>query len=1266
MPEASDNPSPLLDFLYPRRTHPLLRRQSLPSLPLRPRATWPACAVSQKRDGSNEASNRPIDKVPKLHAQEVANEETPRHFDHTQWERSGSPVSPKTSYTLEEDDPQPDRRKRQRAAQETETLLDVARSKTKHIDSRLNHNSIADQAAVASRGRSQQPLVDVELENELRQHLKAQIAAEEALEEPEEKSGTSYQLEALQSMVWEELDDREPQAQLTTRVAKSPGSAVSGGELPADDEPRKVGENTPVVETGTTVKRTSRFSAPQEKPGLAPKDTHQPGLTGELQRETVPAPLTEAKKPTTIYEMLEDVEGGHFHDVHDAHARLNDKERDRLRVPVLTYLAKSRSIVEAARVKTLFNSIPVERWTNEMLSAVVLVFLRTNEQTRAFDAFRTGIKDRGLTGGLEYLLIDSVNKHQWHTALDAWLLYCKDLAQRHPNKEPDLELLKPFGSLNSLGGLYFLFERYLSAAERRVERFMDAKPLSKKALYDFRRMFAKAALESYCPPKQAGVILDWWHDQHFYNHYIWGMVARWHKKEVSSDTVRELIPIYKTFRGMYEREGIKISESILSCVFAACYPHHAQTLEQLHDDWVRMHGGLDGWGYKKFMKFYAWRGDAERVKELWAKYVEKYPEDSKRPESFSSIVNAYAQCGNMQGAEAEVARMKNQFGIKPDASIMNALLKAHMRKGNYEETLACFGRSLQTFTPNSFMYAHMMAMAAKKGDLDQAIEFFNDAQDRGVTITKEMVLALVVAYCGNGRLPAAEELTKRLADEGVTSTAIWNQIVLQHGKSGRLSRCYEVLDEMKERNIEWDQDTLDNLLQSLTQIKQIRPAYQVLKRAIEEQHTIVRPEHYTSVMMGAARTSDMNTGDAVYELLTKNGIPIPFNALVGYTSLMLDRKPNAQRTSSLPREMVDSLRRYLGSVDKLDLTKRRQQTRMISWCIELLIDYRDFDAIEEVVSIYTQLFPEYKDGHLPPDIIAALMQGYHRDGNHEQVIALWNDSWPRLRRSRVKQGDDEGIYPAHEYDVDRLVFRLADSYRATGTSNGLAAAVEEIHKAGFKLTSHTWDRVIATLAITGNWKTGVHWMETMLMKHWSGWKRKLTLQERRMRANPRFLRPQRLTLLALREGWIAERQLAAWSAPIARSLVQLDIDYPRTVNAFRDALEPMAPGGPWILSTDITMEQLIKPLPLKELKMMDRELSKYLEDEEKVLDREKSPFRVMMEKEDRLRSLDWREMTRLKGLLDRVLGHTRRGLEEGGEKSAHGEKLVEGQELASG
>ena len=56
--------------------------------------------------------------------------------------------------------------------------------------------------------------------------------------------------------------------------------------------------------------------------------------------------------------------------------------------------------------------------------------------------------------------------------------------------------------------------------------------------------------------------------------------------------------------------------------------------------------------------------------------------------------------------------------------------------------------------PDSYTYAHVMAMCAKRGDLETTLEFFTRSQQSNIPVTKEMGLALVVAYCQNGLLAA--------------------------------------------------------------------------------------------------------------------------------------------------------------------------------------------------------------------------------------------------------------------------------------------------------------------------------------------------------------------------------------------------------------------------------------------------------------------------------------------------------------------------------
>ncbi|KAF4126578.1 pentatricopeptide repeat-containing protein PET309 [Geosmithia morbida] len=945
----------------------------------------------------------------------------------------------------------------------------------------------------------------------------------------------------------------------------------------------------------------------------------------------------------TLSELLADEEGRLFHDVWDIYCRLSPAERSAMQPLVVQYLSRSQSVVETGRALSLFRQVDVSQWDDKFLSASVLVLLRSGNQERAISVFKTGLRSSCLTGGLEYLLIDTVSKQQWATLLDVWTAYCSNLAQAEPSSMPRGSLLEPIGSLQSLGALYFSFERYLAADEGRVERWLDLDKTSRPALRLLRRTFATKALREPCPPRQASVILSFWRDPTMYENYLWRMLDRWYTKKISTSTARMLVDIYQDFKSL---PGAKPSVDIMRGIFKLHYPNGVTALEGLYQDWIKSRGELSLWGFEKFLKFFAHRGDVKQVRELWKRYVEIFPWKLETPRGFHSIMNAYAQAGDVAGAEEELDRIINHYKVEPDLGIWNMLLKCYMRAEDYPKVLACFQEVSKMHKPDSFTYAHVMAMCSKKGDLEQTIHFFNEAQKNGVPISREMGLALVAAYCHNDKLLDAEKICTALAQRKITSTAVWNQLLLHNGMHGRLDKCYELLNAMKRYNLEWDHNTISHLLNALVRVNQVSPAFQVVRDASKNRLHVLQPEHFSIVMLGAVRTGDRPTAEALMSLMESLTMPVPFNAMVAYTHAALREAPNMRRTPQLGKQIVASLRRLVGEPGN-DVRKLKLETRKIGRAVQLLVMFRDFTSVEELVNLFTDLFPQYKDGGeaLPQDVLASLMFAYHRDGSYDSVIELWDQTWPLILK-RCSTPDGTGIYPAHQYDVTRLVYRLAETFRAMDDGEGLLACVGQVTSAGFKLTSSTWDRVICGLADMGQWEPAMDWCETILMPEWRGWNpRPKSLSARREALNPRALQPTPHAVLALQTEWLEKRRLAAWSADVARRLADVEHRYPILHHAFTtsdygDVNNP-GPEAPWVVRGDLRLDRaitdILTPLPLSELRAMQNSLRRRERAMHDAAAAETTnPFRVL-EDGRRTRAMLEGELKQLRSVLSQML-----------------------------
>ncbi|KAL7958794.1 hypothetical protein V8C34DRAFT_281744 [Trichoderma compactum] len=926
-----------------------------------------------------------------------------------------------------------------------------------------------------------------------------------------------------------------------------------------------------------------------------------------------------------LHDMLSHQGEERFHDVWDLYCRLEEQHQTDFRRYMVIYLSKSRGIVEIGRAISLFRQIPVSSWDDDLLAAGVLAFMRSGDLEYAIARLKVGMDLKGLVGGLEYVLADIIANEKWAMLIGVWLEFYASRLKFEPTGRPDAIRLQWLENLPGLDKLFFSFEQYLSTEGIKAMRPINIYETTKLGLKALRRKMAELALAHPCQPRQAAAILELFSDHQMYQDYFFRVLESWRGKPELTSNVTWLSELYKTYRKL---PGAHPPVSLLQHMFELHYPTGAATLEEIYKDWHCAWGDLDQWGYEKFLKFYAGMGDVQAVQQLWARYVAKYPRLLRKPRAFRSTMNAYAQVGDVTRAEEELRIMTDQHGVKPDLDIWNTLLKCYMRAQDYNRAVACFNEICSMYRPDSFTYAHIMAMSAKKGDLETTLAFFNRSQKDRVPVSKEMAMSLVMVYCRNDRLMEAERICVELAERNATSTAIWNQLIHFNGMQGRLNKCYELLQAMKSFDLTWDHQTHEFLLQALVRVDQVQPAYRLLRAAYKEKFFPVGPEHFAVVMAGAVRTGDLGLVEILATHLLKAGQAMNFNAKVALAEASFRKTPSSNRTRQLGKEFVSHLRSMLiretrgrdaDAVSTLprDIRHLKKQTKSIGRAVKLLVELRDFTAAEEVVNLYSSMFPKHRGGEpFPPEVVSALMLGYLKDRKFSQIHRMWDETWKRVL-VRAQRRQATGVYPVHEYDVSRPMTIVAKTFREENNGKGLLECVQQVTWSGFKLTRNNWNLLIRYLAEMGQWEPAMRWCETMLMPRWRGWNpSKRSLQERRHLKNTRVLQASNAAVLGLQHQWLKLRKLAAWSADVSAKLREIERLYPRLHYAFTNTDFEHVSGG-WDVNRKASLKkratEILRPFSHAELKGMKKTLERQLRSQRSRQQRRRmrSPLRAV-------------------------------------------------------
>ncbi|KAH7150088.1 hypothetical protein B0J13DRAFT_498965 [Dactylonectria estremocensis] len=922
------------------------------------------------------------------------------------------------------------------------------------------------------------------------------------------------------------------------------------------------------------VLRRRQFSSSATDPIIVSTTSNTSGSIHGTAHTTVSgedtAPMTECQPDSELIGERADL----YSEVWDLYSLLDPEDRLDMRAGVVMYLARSHGVVEQGRALSVFRQIPTHEWDQDLLASGILLFLRSGDREFAIEQFKTGIESKRLTGGIEYLLADAVSSKEWQAALDVWIAYYTAQLSWNPGQTPGTEPLKSLEGISDQGNMYVAFRVFLATEGVDYRNELEENPTSFAAFQVFCKNFAQTAIWEPCSPEHAATILEELNDKDLYNDYLVRMFNRWYEKSVTRSTMLKLPAIYQAFRALPDAMP---AMPVLRGMFKIHFPKDIVALEQLYQDWIRFRGGLNQWGYEKFLKLYAQRGDIAAVHQLWSQYVKEFPSVLHTPRAFRSTLNVYAQAGDATQAERVLEEMSSKYGVEPDVDCWNTLLKAHMRANNYSEVLRCFDRISDMHQPDSFTYAHVMAMSSKKGDLETTLDFFKRAQDARVPITKEIGLALVVAYCQNDLLIEAEELCVQLAERKLAVAAIWNQLLNFNGEARDLKKCYEVLEYMKRYGVEWDDDTNRYLLQALINVNHINSAYALLKSAEKESLFTVTSDHYAIVMAGAARVGHHLLVRSLHKQLLESNIPVGFNALLSVVESAMRRKPGVERTLKLSKELVEHVRNTVvgspgepgrtvasGSLERMPKTRAisRSQSQSIGRAIMVLVELREFGSVEELMTLFHQLFPQFQQNErYPPNVMSALMLAYYRDEDFDKVLELWQKSWGQVLESSKKNGG-EGIYAGNEYDLSRELHIVLKVYRDKSDSQGLSDCVDQVTNAGFKMTRATWSLAIRYLAELDQWDRAMYWCETMLMDGWNGWNwtRETYAMEKATTLDTRVLGAPKNIVFRLQQHWLELRRTAAWSVAVSRKLDDVEAKFPRLYYAFTSLdMETMPP-----------------------------------------------------------------------------------------------------------
>ena len=934
-----------------------------------------------------------------------------------------------------------------------------------------------------------------------------------------------------------------------------------------------------------------------------------------------------------------------FDHIWSLYHHLDPSLRDDFRLDVLNCFGRSGRWMEDWKVKELFSELDSSQWTEFTVSAAINANLALGNAPLAKEIFSKAVELHGFVQSFEVILAHALTRSEWESVLELWRTVLDKFGSELPD-DITFEALRTVPDLEKVLSDFYAFADSLpetedaQAAELRpgtsmqvvesqpclslqvvepqpdaslpaAESFLDADAEATKLAVKrhFAALLARGpkgradalmyyilrrsweTLDPSCVAsllKRAGTNLE-------YEDFIRLCMRRDHRRLAAQ--------MYRQYRQI---PNVRIRVFILRLMLFVFDPHDPHGMEQVLQDWYARYERLSAFGYRKFIFFYARRGDTKTAFRLW--------EECKRYHYFAawgrgpvtSLMHIYAMRGDIKGARQLLASARAVLQRDDDPAEWNVLLHAHVESGDFEGAGKMFFDMLDAGLVSGYTFGTYMGMAGARGDLKLCLDLYETAKRVGVELNSAMAAAIIEAYCENDRFTEAEAFCNEATEAGIEGnyTMMWNSLLTNYANRIDLPNVNRTLERMTKLGIQYDDRTYDHLLRALTHCRQGRPAMRLVQTARDE--GVFQPTlyHYLLVMSAFLRSREPNLALKVNAAISRMGYEMTTDRAGKVIEALgrwqeLPQQARIGKTAENYRQTIldtfwDAMERERNSGSG-DI---RPVSRLCSQTIFILAHMRDFASIGSIVKYFKEYFLR---GMAPLDVplnfLSASMFVDFCQNRFDQARATWNVIWEKTKGlgkpAALREGAEfEGI-PTRCYILCNPLKTMQRLYLSDRDGDGLQRLITKVKEAGFELDAKNWNYYVQGMALLEKWEEAFTTCETMLMPRWTGWRRiqqksgmaegktvlsKLPLDIRRMGSSPRNKRPTSYTLLVLAREHDKMERMAPWSQDAEALFRSINETCPKVVKAIRTMEDAGMRDEEYFISLPPSSEELAREL----------------------------------------------------------------------------------------
>lgn len=673
--------------------------------------------------------------------------------------------------------------------------------------------------------------------------------------------------------------------------------------------------------------------------------------------------------------------------------------------------------------------------------------------------------------------------------------------------------------------------------------------------------------------------------------------------------------LYKAYRQMPE---VKIRGHVMRAMVHLVYKPvgNAEGMEMVLRDLYNRFPRLDMGLYRAYIIFYARRGHVKTAQRLFDEYRSHYVEERKVKQNplpeypdFLELLQLYAVRGELGETRRIFSQAQSDFGPELNTRCWNVLLNAHAKASEYDAAVRVFGVLKQAVPADRYSYGTMMGMSGSRGDLEFTLELYRMAKSEDIQPNITMVDCVVEAYCQNDKLNDAENIVKITTEKERFDkdelTILWNSLLWHHASRRDLKTLNELLNQMTEFHVPYDNETYSHLLRALAWCKQPHHALFLLQQAVKTHAFKPTLEHYALLMSAFMITDQPQELLRTSAILRNLGMPQTgshllhvLQALSSWATKDRHSDPEQSRKYLLSalRQFRESIERSNNATENLPLRKPKVQkpwvdpsvkattvatrTEQANILVHTFTLMRQATDVKDIIELWKSSSPETTNMKEPPlRLLHSLMHTAFYEGKHEEVRQIWRIIFDRacqMARVSAPGTTRDTTLPALRYMLSDPLKTIQRLYGVTKDPAGLRETVTSVLRAGFRLDSKNWNFYVQLLADLKRWREAFIVCEEQLMPFWRGWARaraktkgvpqSIPLEVRRRFMNPHNPRPISYTLMVLSKAYMDLEQMASWSGEAERLLAYITNKCPASVSAVRSAVRTNMPLEITILS----------------------------------------------------------------------------------------------------